>query len=329
MADEDSKEVVVTLDEPTTEVKVETSKPDVAAEPKVEAVGAAAPENDRPQTAEQGKEDLAAQLKAARETADAERRARTEAEREAHEAREAATRSQNDAATRQAQVVDGAIERVGLEIEQARGAYRAAMESGDYDAASTAQVAISEATAKRVRLQEAKASIESARGRPTSHEGRVDRQPAATPQEPANQFEAYVSKLTPASQAWARQHPAYFTDPKQLKRVVAAHTAADAEDIGFDTPEYFQFLEERLGLRQPPAAAAQTETRRPAGAAVAAPVARDSVAGGARISSNSVRLTAAQVEAAQIAGLSVEQYARNLVDLDREGAFNRDRYAAN
>lgn len=328
MADEDIKEVVVTLDDTaSTEMKVDESKPDAsAAEVKVDAAKPAADGKDRPQSAEDGKEDLAAQLKAARETADAERRARTEAERQAQEAREAATRSQTDAASKQALIVDGAIEKVGLEVEQARGAYRAAMENGDYDAAANAQVAISEATAKRVRLQEAKAQIESARGRQPTHEGRVERQ---QPQQPANEFEAMVSKFTPASQAWARQHPAYFTDDKLRKKVIAAHHQADADDIPFDSPEYFQYIEERVGIRQAPQQQTTTDPgRRPSGGAVAAPVARDSIAGGARVSGNSVRLTAAQVEAAEIAGLTLQQYASNLLELQREDAFNPDRYTA-
>lgn len=327
MADEDDKEVVVTLDDTTAaDVKVEPSKPDAAASDVKAEAAAPAAEKERPQTAEEGKEDLAAQLKAAKETAEAERRARTEAENREREAREVATRSQNDAATRQAQLVEGAIEKVGLEIEQARGAYRAAMESADYDAASSAQVAISEATAKRVRLQEAKATIENARGRPMTHEGRVERQ---TPEQPANEFEAMVSKLTPASQAWARQHPSYFTDERLRKKVIAAHHQADADDIAFDTPEYFQFIEERIGIRQPvQRQETTTETRRPAGASVAAPVDRGTIAGGARISGNTVRLTAEQVEAAKIAGQTPEQYAKAMLELAREGAFSSDRYAA-
>ncbi|MCV9940917.1 hypothetical protein OIU35_31590 [Boseaceae bacterium BT-24-1] len=327
MADEDIKEVVVTLDDTATDVKVETSKPDAAASSEIK-VDAAKPADDKDKTlsAEEGKEDLAAQLKAARETAAAERQARTEAEGREREAREIATRSQTDAAGKQALIVDGAIEKVGLEVEQARGAYKIAMEAGDYDAAATAQVSISEATAKRVRLQEAKAMLDNAKGRQPTHEGRVDRPAAA---QPPNEFEQMVSKFTPASQAWARQHASYFTDDKLRKKVIAAHHAADADDIQFDSPEYFQFIEERVGIRQPAQQQGDTvETRRPSGGAVAAPVARDTIAGGARISGNTVRLTAAQVEAAAIAGQTPEQYARNLLELQREGAFDESRYAA-
>ncbi len=327
MADEDDKEVVVTLDDTTAaDVKVEPSKPDAAASDMKAEAAAPAADKERPQTAEEGKEDLAAQLKAAKETAEAERRARTEAENREREAREVATRSQNDAATKQAQLVDGAIQTVELELDRAEQRLTQAQEAGDYAAAAKANRDLAVAASRLTRLQEAKSTLENARGRPMTHEGRVER-PA--PEQPANEFEAMVSKLTPASQAWARQHPAYFTDPKQLKRVVAAHHQADADDIPFDSPEYFQFIEERLGIRQPAQRQeTTTETRRPAGASVAAPVDRGTIAGGARISGNTVRLTAAQVEAAKIAGQTPEEYARAMLELEREGAFNSDRYAA-
>lgn len=326
-SDEIEKDVVVTIDEAAgktpEELEAERKIDELVAAdkagkepPKADPAAASAKEPERPLTAQEGQDDLAAQLKAAQETAEAERRERVKAEAAAREAQEAAKRSQGDVMTHRAQVVAAAIETVGIERQQARNAYKAAMEAGDYDAAATAQEQIADSAAKLVRLQEAKAALDAQKGKqPIAHEGRVEK-PASQPQDA---FEQAVANLSPASQAWARRNPTMFTDQKNFARTLAAHHSAVAEDIAPDTPAYFQFLEERLGLRQkaadptPPAKG----TERSSGARTAAPVARDGNGGGSRFSGGKITLTAAEREAAAISGLTDQEYAMQLLKIER------------
>lgn len=328
MADEEDKELAVTIDDASgktpEELEAERKIDELLAAdkagkepPKADPAPAAAKEPERPLTAQEGQDDLAAQLKAAQETAEAERRAREKAEAAAREAQEAAKRSQGDVLAQKAQVVASAIETVGIERQRARDAYKAAMESGDYEAAATAQEQIADSAAKLVRLQEAKAALDAAKGRPApAHEGRVEK-PAPKQQDA---FEEAVSNLSPASQAWARRNPAMFTDQKNFARTLSAHHAAVAEDIAPDTPAYFQFLEERLGLREKPAAPAPAkQTERTSGARTAAPVARDSNGGStSRLVNNQIILSPAEREAAAISGLTEKEYALQLLRVERE-----------
>jgi len=318
--EEDDKDVIVTLDDAADAKTAEELAAEKAIDDLVAADKAGKPEPkpaDKPLTAEEGKEDLAAQLKAMSDTAAAERKAREAAEREASEAREAAKRSQGDVASKQALIVDGAIETINLERSQAKGAYKAAMEAGDYDAAAEAQDKLSMTAARLTRLQEAKAAIEANKGRqPPAHEGRVEK-PAPKQQDA---FEEAVSSLSPSSQAWARRNPDCFTDKKLYSKTLSAHHAALAEDIQPDTPAYFEFLEERIGLRQKPAA------NEPAPATPkirhGAPPTREAAGNGSRLVGNKITLSAAEREAARMSGLTDQEYATQLIKLERSGELS-------
>jgi len=320
--DEEDKDVIVTLDEPADQKTPEELAAEKAIDDLVAADKAGKPDPEKPKaegkplTAEEGKEDLAAQLKAMSDTAAAERKAREAAEAAAREAQEAVKRSQGDVASKQALIVDGAIETITLERSQAKGAYKAAMEAGDYDAAAEAQDKLSMTAARLTRLQEAKAAIEANKGRqqPT-HEGRVEKQ--APKQQDA--FEEAVSSLSPASQAWARRNPTCFTDPGTYKKVLAAHYSAVADDIAPDTPAYFEFLEERVGLRPKPAA---NDPQPAPKIRHGAPPTREAAGNGSRLQGNKITLTAAEREVAKFSGLTDQEYAAQLVRAERNGELS-------
>lgn len=326
--DEEDKDVIVTLDDPADAKTPE----EIAAEKAIDDLKAAdkagQPEPtkdkpaDKPLTAEEGKDDLAAQLKAMSDTAAAERKAREAAEATARDAQEAAKRSQGDAFTQRANVIAGAIETVSLEQKQATSALEAALEAGDYKTVAATQVQIAETAAKLVRLQEAKSVMDAQKGKPApAHEGRVERPPESRAQDA---FEEMVSSLTPKSQAWVRRNPECFTDKKLYHKTMSAHQAALADDIETDTPEYFAFLEERIGLRQKPAAndPQPTTTSRAPAARTSAPPNRDTGGNGSRLQGNKITLSAAEREAARMSGLTDQEYATQLIKLERSGELS-------
>lgn len=276
----------------------------------------------KPETAaDEASKRLQAQLKAAEDTAEAEKR-RFESERQARIAAEAdVKRHQTDAQGYEQTIVSNALEAFTRQRDAAKRDLQRALENGEFDKASEAQSQLAECAAQIVNLQAAKDNF--AQQRPAA-EGRVD-QPRIeqTNQRAADPFEQYVSQLSPKSQAWVRQHPECVTVRSKNMRMLAAHAEAVEElRLPPESPEYFRHVESRLGYRQ--AAQDDDDTievapqrAAPQRPAMSAPVSREAPNSLPR-NARSVKLTPAQQEAAKISGMSNEQYASQLLDLDRE-----------
>ena len=79
-----------------------------------------------------------------------------------------------------------------------------------------------------------------------------------------------ISNLSPAVQQWFRAHPKSFSDPAYLKRVfAAANYATDVEGIEAETPEYFEFVEAKMGERKAPVQARDDDEGEDLGTATA------------------------------------------------------------
>jgi hypothetical protein len=122
-------------------------------------------------------------------------------------------------------------------------------------------------------------------------------------------------------------------DPELNAAMLDAHKITERRKIAPDSPEYFRAIEASLGIepaaesapvvrRAPvdddPTADAAQEVREPVrrAAPAAAPVSRSGNGTGAR--KTTIRLTAAQREAAEISGVSLEEYARGVAEVEQE-----------
>jgi hypothetical protein len=109
--------------------------------------------------------------------------------------------------------------------------------------------------------------------------------------------------------------------------MLAAHNLVTADGIAPDTDEYFDSVESILRVRRsepvhqaddPMADAAKpTQRRTPP---PSAPVSRSSGGPGSR--PNTVRLTSQEREMASMMGMTVEEYAKNKLALQKEGKLN-------
>lgn len=249
-------------------------------------------------------EDLRRQLAAEREgRIEAERRAQTSTV-EAHNAR--VEKEDTDL-----QLVIGAIDTLSRDNDLLKGSYQFAMQNGDFARAAEIQQEMSANAAKLLQLENGKKAMQS---RPKE---------GPRPLPPADPVEALASQLTPASAKWVRDHPDYARDPRLNRKMIRAHEDAVDDGLTPDTPQYFEAIERRLGIKadDPSSApddvtsdAAKVTGRRDA-APAAAPVGR----GGGTANKNVVRLTAAQREMASDMGMTPEEYAKNLVALRKEG----------
>lgn len=153
--------------------------------------------------------------------------------------------------------IDQGIAAAKADADAAESDYERAMNDGDFKAAARAQRRMASAEATIQRLDGAKEDIEVVKpaGKPATER-------RAAPQQ-VDQVESYISKFTPQSQAWLRNHRDYASDStKNAKLITAHHVAVDA-GLTPDSPEYFEAIETKLGLRQDTGKQQQQTQRRP------------------------------------------------------------------
>lgn len=320
-------------------------------------------EKDNRQQQDKPEDQQAVALKEALERSEAGRRAATtqaEAERlRAEEATRLAQAHQQEAEAAQQQVADQelllveqGLEAANGELDAAKKAIKAANEAGDFDAAADAQAKLALAAAKVDRLSSTKQQLEARpKEKPAATEGRVELKPQVSP-ERQTQLDRYYASMDPTSAAWVRAHPECLPaglggDPKKNARMMAGHYAAIEKGLPGASDEYFAFLEEHLGYRQPTSKAADTrkageeqepepaerqqqQQRKPAQARPSAPVTRDPPNNSQRPGQRqSIRLTKDQVDAALLSfphlprEKALQQYAQNYAALEAEGKIGR------
>lgn len=215
-------------------------------------------------------------------------------------------KTRNDAVSAEMLAINNAIANTEHERNDAKAAYKTAMETGDYEAAAEAQAKLSEVAVKAQRIKEGKAEIER-------------RAEAAKTQ--ADPLEQYVAQLSPQSAAWIRKHPETVADTGKRDQLQRAHYKALGNGIRPDTDEYFQHMDVEMGYAQRQAAAEDVDDDPPPArtpAAPAAPVSRGGAAQAPLAKPNVVRLTAAQREIAAACGMTDAEYAKQLLAIQRE-----------
>jgi len=165
------------------------------------------------------------------------------------------------------------------------------------------------------------------------------------------QQQAPQQQISPAKLLFLDEHPG-----ADLNRLGNLHNKAVGElKLADDSPEYFRFLKaaiqpqqvdepiapQRAPAPEPPAPMARVVEAEPVhevqtgpppperSFVVSAPTSREAMSigtGRAMSASNKIRLSPEQVEAAKIAGVSLEVYARGVQQLARDKLLNPDKY---
>jgi hypothetical protein len=282
--------------------------------------------DDQPDEREVALSELKKQLEDQKAFAEKERQARLQAEESARRHSEEAEFAKVETQDSNFRVVTSAIEQVEAFAQNAERAYADAMQAGDYTAAAKAQRAMSQCEAQLSQLSYAKKQLETSLEKRTA-EGRVEaprseNRPSEPPQDPV---EALANRLTPKSAEWLRAHP---QAAGQVNKLTAAHTAAtELEGIPVESPEYFAYIEQRLGITQ--------AEKKPAAAPAKKPMASAPVQSGSAYSSGgrsggqeSIHLTSAEVEMALLQEpemprqKALEAYARNKAECIRRGELH-------
>ena len=243
-----------------------------------------------------------------------ERTSRIDAERRANESEQNAHKSKVEVADSQLQLVTTAIDRVKETSTQLKAALAEAMRAGDFDTAAEMQSQMSDNAAKLLQLENGKAAME------------AQPKPQAPKPIQLDPVEALAAQLTPRSATWVRAHPECARDPKLYAKMIAAHNIAVADGIAPDSDEYFQTVESVVFKKAPEPAAAEDDDDPMASAAKVAP-ARQAAPPAAPVSRGTpngrgVRLSLAEREAAEMAGMTEQEYAAAREHLKREGRIH-------
>jgi hypothetical protein len=200
--------------------------------------------------------------------------------------------------------------------------------NGDFKSAAEAQRRLSRSEAKLVQLEEGKSILEQRKNAAIARAEEARRNPPAPQNLSVDQQIDSVSALTQSQKDWLKAHPDAWTDQRKNMRLQGAHVEAEDKGLTPGSKKYFEYLETRLGYKtEEPEEEDEAEDEPPARqrrTLVSAPVSRDPPSNNGK-SKTKITLTPKQLEAAQIAGITPEVYARNqlkLQSLKEEGYYN-------
>lgn len=211
-----------------------------------------------------------------------------------HKLRNETTQSQYDAIT-------SALAAANSEAEGAQRDIEIAMSQGDVSAQAKAYRTLARAESNISRLEDGKTELEAR----ISQQDEVRRNPPPQQQSPVDPLEN--SGLPDRAKSWLRAHPDYLSDQRKNAKIQSLHW--DVLDEGHDpfSRDYFESLEQHLGLQKVNDTAPSSRSA----SMVTAPVTREApsaTSGSGRTSK--VTLTPQQKEAAKIAGISEVEYAK-------------------
>jgi hypothetical protein len=295
--DENEEKVEVQLEEPkVAEPKVlddEDDAPDVSIED--QEVSAAT------MTPEQAVSKMEKQLRE-------ERKARKEAEKLARDAQNHVARAYNEVDDTNKQLVHTAIDNLERDMDLMTSSYAEAMSTGEYERAAKIQRAM---TANGTKLEQLKYGYSEMQKAPPQRP-----LPEAPPPSHREVLENIIDSVTPASAQWLRENKSHLRDQNDVQDMFNAHNSAVSRGVTPDTPEYFAFIERRLGIDSQQEESAMSSASKPMArkaAPPAAPVNRTSN------NKNAATLTRAEADMAQAFGMTHKEYWIHQQALKKEG----------
>lgn len=315
MADEEIKDDIVVSTDPEPELDIQVEGDD---EQKSE-------DNSPVDERESALAELKAQLEAEKRRVDQERIARQRAEQYAQQQLQEAQYAKSETQDSNLRVIINAIDAAEQAAANAERSYAEALAAGDYAAAAKIQRGMAQIESQLLQYNNAKATLEE---RLEQSQGAVEQpQYRPAPEPPQDPVEMLASRLTPKSAAWLRAHPQVANS---IQKLTAAHQAAvSLENIEVESPEYFAYIEQKLGLSEAkPASKASSGSKK--AALSSAPVSSSSSMSprSSGDSLSSIHLTQAEVEQAILnePNLSkqdaIKFYAKNKAALIREGKLS-------
>lgn len=241
-----------------------------------------------------------------------EKQARFEAEQRARLAAAQAERAQVEVADTNYHLVESAIETLKREKQIVKQELVAAHAQQDFERIAELQDQLSKHNADLNALKSGKKAMKK-EGPPVQNQ--IPVQQYAPPQ--GELIDQIAAAVTPRSAAWINANRDSLNNQKSINKMFRAHEDAVDDGIQPDSDEYFRYIESRLGFSGSDDAPQSTRRASPP----AAPVSRGGNGTGSR--PNVVRLTPEMREMAQLMGMTEQEYAKNLLELQKEGKVSK------
>jgi hypothetical protein len=174
----------------------------------------------------------------AEQRAQAAENARRSAEEQAQSARSEAQQTRYGAA-------EQGIEQAKAAVLAAKSEIKAAMEAGDWAKVADANERLAEAKGDQRFHEQMKTAWE--------QQAQFQQQPQRSQQQTGDPIENYINQVgqqTPNSANWLRSHRDWITDPRKNAKLTAAHWDAVGEGLQVDSPQYFDHVERKIGMKQ-------------------------------------------------------------------------------
>ena len=254
---------------------------------------------------EKGIADLKASLEAQKKAFEEEKRLRAEAEQRAQEAAVAANQERAKAVAAQRQSVSDSLTFMKAREKGLVQEIAEAKSIGDYQKEAELQREMVTHVQAMERLQISQGQLEKLAKQPVQQ----------VAPSPSSQLDQWISSQSPRTASWIRSNREAIGIDQEANRhlIAAAHHKAVGQGHVIESDSYFDAIDRELGLKdrgreeeevsdEPISSAGRRSVAPPA-----APVSR----GGSR--NGTFTLTSAEKEAAQISGVSYEEYYRNMM----------------
>lgn len=286
---------------------IENREDDLLPVPDIEAELGGDDQHDAPReiAPEEGIEELKAKLLA-------EQRRREEAEALASQVTGVAQHAYAEKEQSDIALVQSALQQIERDQRDLKARLAAARKTNDTDAEADVFLELQSIASNKQQLEQ---GLEALKERANAARQRPPQPVVPRAEDPV---ESVASRLTPASAKWVRAHPEFATDEGKRNKMVGAHYAAIGEGLKADSPEYFQYVEQHLGVVDEPAPRQTVQRQALRSPPPAAPARGNAPSGNTR----TMQLSPQMREAARASGLTDEEYAANLAALRREGKIS-------
>jgi len=209
------------------------------------------------------------------------------------------------------------------ELEEAKRVYREAYESGDTDKVLEANDKLFDAKTRIKVLEDNEIGLKNAKNKFEQTVEEASKKQTQTDDDEDGEYltDEGLTAYSKEAQQWIKKSAPQFRESKEFRsKAIKYHHLAIGNDIEVDSPEYFEFLEKKLGLREEDTQVddatdvdTQTSQRTTQKTAVkkpvtAAPVNRQSTNTTATKGGRFVKLTPEELEAAEISNMTPDEY---------------------
>lgn len=268
------------------------------------------------QSQDDGSKQLQAQLDILKAAEKTQKDRADAAEAREREARQQAVSARTERDTSEHDLLVGSLQSAQSDLTSAKAEMAAAYERADGPAIAEANAKIARASSRIVSFEGAVAELEARK----TQQPKLQDQPQRQSVDPVTAINTNPN-LMPKEREWLIAHQDAYIDPQRNNELSVVYQQATREGYIRGTPEYFEYLDQRMGYKKPQRDEERQTTN------MSAPVSRESQSmNNGNRSPNQITLTPEERDMAKSMGLTDIAYARQKLNLQVDKRQNPERY---